>query len=93
MHFPDEGARHILKYYRKLSQRPGDVLRRQSFCDPFGEAGWRQDEFEAAMARAIERGWIELDGAWYALTNAGLRAYEMLPSGGSGWRPSGNRAG
>ena len=88
MHSPDQSARHILGYYRKLDRRAGDVLRRQTFNQPFGEAGWRQEDFDSGMAWAISRGWFEENGPWYELTHKGVRAYEMLPSARTWWSPA-----
>ena len=82
LHSAEDGARHILRLYRKLARRSGDVLRRQCFCEPFEEPGWTPEDFDRGMAQAIAHEWIEHEGAWYALTGAGFRAYQLLPSGG-----------
>ncbi len=85
MRSPVEGARHILGYYRRHSRRPGDVLRAQSFKDAFAEPGWKPNDFPAAMDYAVDRGWVEANGAWYALTEIGVRAYRILNPAAPTW--------
>ncbi len=80
-----EGARHILGYYRRCSRRPGDVLRAQSFKDLFGEPSWNARDFPPAMDYATDRGWIDVNGPWYALTEAGFRAFRILNAPAPTW--------